>query len=97
MTERSVMTEGDSTSGGLAKIAAIGVKVDARGITRHGFALNVNPDMRYWDGIIACGLSAAAVTSLANILPAPPRMGTVIELVAGAFGEVFNLQLASAG
>ena len=39
-----------------AKIAAIGVKVDARGISRHGFALNVNPDMEYWDGIIACGL-----------------------------------------
>jgi lipoyl(octanoyl) transferase len=35
-----------------AKIAAIGVKVDARGISRHGFALNVNPDMEYWDGII---------------------------------------------
>ncbi|HSB02244.1 MAG TPA: lipoyl(octanoyl) transferase, partial [Anaerolineales bacterium] len=38
-----------------AKIAAIGVKVDARGISRHGFALNVNPDMDYWEGIIACG------------------------------------------
>ena len=36
-----------------AKIAAIGVKVDARGVSRHGFALNVNPDMEYWDGIIA--------------------------------------------
>src|SRR5512145_2675720 len=39
-----------------AKIAAIGVKVDANGVTRHGFALNVNPEMEYWDGIIACGL-----------------------------------------
>jgi lipoate-protein ligase B len=38
-----------------AKIAAIGVKVDARGLSRHGFALNVDPDMTYWDGIIACG------------------------------------------
>lgn len=91
------MTEGDPTSGGLAKIAAIGVKVDVHGITRHGFALNVDPDMCYWEGIIACGLDRSRVTSLANILPAPPRMGTVIELVAGAFGEVFNLQLASAG
>ena len=39
-----------------AKIAAIGVKVDARGVSRHGFALYVDPDMEYWDGIIACGL-----------------------------------------
>ncbi|MFN8461566.1 MAG: hypothetical protein U0X93_07335 [Anaerolineales bacterium] len=36
-----------------AKIAAIGVKVDAHGVSRHGFALNVNPDMEYWEGIIA--------------------------------------------
>ncbi|HNH26868.1 MAG TPA: lipoyl(octanoyl) transferase LipB, partial [Anaerolineales bacterium] len=35
-----------------AKIAAIGVKVDVNGVTRHGFALNVNPDMDYWNGII---------------------------------------------
>jgi lipoate-protein ligase B len=41
---------------GPIKIAAIGVKVDARGISQHGFALNVNPDMSYWDGIIGCGL-----------------------------------------
>ncbi len=33
-----------------SKIASIGVKVDAKGISRHGFALNVNPDMRYWEG-----------------------------------------------
>src|SRR5574341_454184 len=37
-----------------AKIAAIGVKVDSHGISRHGFALNVAPDMSYWDGIVAC-------------------------------------------
>jgi lipoyl(octanoyl) transferase len=46
----------ENRSGSLSKIAAIGVKVDARGISRHGFALNVNPDMSYWNGIIGCGL-----------------------------------------
>jgi lipoate-protein ligase B len=51
-----------------AKIAAIGVKVDARGISRHGFALNVNPDMTYWDGIIACGLQDEPVVSLEDLL-----------------------------
>src|SRR5689334_18075435 len=51
-----------------AKIAAIGVKVDARGVSRHGFALNVNPDMEYWDGIIPCGLQNEPVVSLADLL-----------------------------
>jgi len=96
MAERSEMNEGDSTSGGLAKIAAIGVKVDAHGVTRHGFAMNVNPDMSYWEGIIACGLTGAAVTSLANLLPEPPDMGQTMALVAQAFGEVFKLQLTFA-
>jgi lipoyl(octanoyl) transferase len=78
---------------GLAKIAAIGVKVDVRGITRHGFALNVDPEMSYWQGIIACGLDGAAVTSLAALLPEPPTMTQASQRVAQAFGEVFNLQL----
>ena len=57
-----------------AKIAAIGVKVDARGVSRHGFALNVNPDMSYWDGIIACGLADEPVASLADLLDPVPEM-----------------------
>src|SRR5690606_5830479 len=63
----------------LAKIAAIGVKVDARGVSRHGFALNVNPDMEYWDGIIACGLQDEPVVSLADLFPEPPSMARVKE------------------
>jgi lipoyl(octanoyl) transferase len=78
---------------GLAKIAAIGVKVDARGVTRHGFALNVNPDRTYWQGIIACGLEGAAVTSLAELLPSSPAMTVVADIVAQAFSEVFSYQL----
>jgi lipoyl(octanoyl) transferase len=73
-----------------AKIAAIGVKVDARGISRHGFALNVNPDMDYWDGIIACGLQDEPVVSLADLFPAPPPMERVKQEVIHAFGEVFG-------
>ena len=45
--------------------------------TRHGFALNVNPDMRYWDGIIACGLADEPVASLADLLSPPPAMDRV--------------------
>jgi lipoate-protein ligase B len=71
-----------------AKIAAIGVKVDVHGISRHGFALNVNPDMEYWDGIIACGLSEPIV-SLADLLNPAPKMEEVKAKVASAFCEVF--------
>lgn len=73
-----------------AKIAAIGVKVDARGISRHGFALNVNPDMDYWDGIIACGLQDEPVVSLADLFPDPPAMERVKQEVTTSFREVFG-------
>ncbi|MBV6451464.1 MAG: Octanoyltransferase [Anaerolineales bacterium] len=73
-----------------AKIAAIGVKVDARGVSRHGFALNVNPDMEYWDGIIACGLQDEPVVSLADLFSDPPSMARVKEEIVKAFGEVFE-------
>ncbi len=73
-----------------AKIAAIGVKVDAHGITRHGFALNVTTDMTYWNGIIGCGLAGYSVTSLANLLKNPPPMSQVMQAVITAFEEVFH-------
>jgi lipoyl(octanoyl) transferase len=74
-----------------SKIAAIGVKVDARGITRHGFALNVAPDMSYWDGIIGCGLSGYSVTSLASLLPVPLSIQQVIQAIIPAFEDVFEV------
>jgi lipoate-protein ligase B len=76
-----------------AKIAAIGVKVDARGISRHGFALNVNPNMEYWDGIIACGLQDEPIVSLADLFENPPSMKRVKQEVITAFGEVFDLEV----
>jgi lipoyl(octanoyl) transferase len=76
-----------------AKIAAIGVKVDARGISRHGFALNVNPNMEYWDGIIACGLQDEPIVSLADLFPEPPPMERVKRELVTAFGEVFGYEM----
>jgi lipoyl(octanoyl) transferase len=76
-----------------AKIAAIGVKVDARGVSRHGFALNVNPDMDYWEGIIACGLQGEPIVSIADLLESPPSMERVKQEVAIAFSEVFDLEV----
>lgn len=76
-----------------AKIAAIGVKVDARGISRHGFALNVNPDMSYWQGIIGCGLTDYPVACLADMLDPVPAMEQVIQAVLAAFGVVFEFEM----
>ena len=75
-----------------SKIAAIGVKVDARGISRHGFALNVAPDMSYWDGIIGCGLAGYSVTSLAQLIPTPPPMQQVVQAISSAFEQVFEVE-----
>lgn len=49
---------------GERKVAAIGIRV-ASGTSMHGFALNVNPDLSAFDAIVPCGISDAAVTSLA--------------------------------
>lgn len=76
-----------------AKIAAIGVKVDAQGISRHGFALNVNPDMSYFDGIIPCGIADYPVISLADLFSPPPAMEQVKQEVVRAFGDVFGYEV----
>ena len=78
-----------------SKIASIGVKVDVHGITRHGFALNVAPDMSYWQGIVPCGLTEFAMISLADLLEPVPSIEDVAEVVAEAFGDVFGYTMAS--
>ncbi len=76
-----------------AKLAAIGVKVDARGITRHGFALNLDTDPLYWQGIIGCGLQGYRTVNLADLLAPLPSPGAVMEAVCAAFGEVFGYEM----
>ena len=56
------------------KVAAIGVKVAGRR-TRHGFALNVDPDLTMFDHIVPCGIPDRGVTSLARLLGEAPPMG----------------------
>ena len=59
------------TADGRRKIAAIGVKI-AGGVAYHGFAINVNPDLRMFEGIVPCGIIDRSVTSLvAELEPAP--------------------------
>ncbi len=76
----------------LEKIAAIGVKVTARAITQHGFALNINTDMNYFKGIIPCGIDDRPVTSLEKICGAPQDFEAVTQQVIRAFGEIFHRQ-----
>lgn len=74
---------------GDAKLGAIGVRV-SRNVTKHGFALNVAPDLSYFDGIIACGLSDKGVTSMASELGRKPPIGEVAVIIAHEFARVFG-------
>lgn len=78
-----------------SKIAAIGIKVDAWGVSKHGFALNINPDMSYWQGIIGCGLVGYPVTSLTEISSPPPDMEAVITAVVNAFARTYDFQMSA--
>ncbi|MSQ28275.1 MAG: lipoyl(octanoyl) transferase LipB [Dehalococcoidia bacterium] len=71
------------------KLAAIGVKV-SRGVTCHGFALNVNTDLSYFDGIVPCGITDRSVTSLTELLGALQRLDEILPVVTDAFAEVFG-------
>ncbi|MEY3103625.1 MAG: lipoyl(octanoyl) transferase LipB [Candidatus Nanopelagicaceae bacterium] len=62
------------------KIAAIGIRV-ARGVTMHGFALNVNPDLTFYEKIIPCGIPDAGVTSMANELNPAPSIEEVLPVL----------------
>jgi lipoyl(octanoyl) transferase len=79
-----------------AKIASIGVKIDVHGISRHGFALNVAPDMSFWQGIVPCGLDGVTMISMAELLQPVPRMDLVIQAVSEVFGRVFGYQMVKA-
>jgi lipoate-protein ligase B len=75
------------------KIAAIGVHI-ARWITTHGFALNVNTDLSYYDLIVAC--DGEPVTSMHHLLGRSVDMSEVEDSLAQRFAEVFELQITDA-
>jgi lipoyl(octanoyl) transferase len=62
------------------KVAAIGIRV-AQGVTLHGFAINCNPDLTWFDRIVPCGISDAGVTSLAKELGRDVPVAEVLRLV----------------
>jgi lipoyl(octanoyl) transferase len=67
-------------SKGDRKIAAIGMRV-AKGVTMHGFALNVNPDLSAYSKIVPCGISDADVTSMSQELGREISIDEVLPLV----------------
>ncbi len=78
-----------------AKVAAIGVAIRG-GISTHGFALNVDCDLAWFDAIVPCGIADASVTSLARLLPAPPSIEDIATAVGAAFERHFDAALSPA-
>jgi lipoate-protein ligase B len=76
-----------------AKVAAIGVKI-SRGVTMHGFALNVEPDMGAYDHIVACGITDREVTSIVKLLGRSVAMDVVRARVTHHFAKWFGVQVA---
>lgn len=74
------------------KVAAIGVRV-SRGVTMHGFALNVDPDLGAFDRIVPCGLTDASATSLARELCCDLRVGDVVDVVEEKIGEALGARI----
>lgn len=74
------------------KICAIGVKV-SRGVTMHGFALNVNTDLKYFGYINPCGFTDKMVTSMEQLLKHRVEMEDVRKKLVRSFGEYFNLEV----
>ena len=71
------------------KIAALGVRI-SRWVTMHGFALNVNTDLTYYDSIIPCGIFDYGITSMEHILGNEQGMNEVKKVLVSVFSDVFQ-------
>ncbi|MEA2015443.1 MAG: lipoyl(octanoyl) transferase LipB [Actinomycetota bacterium] len=78
------------------KIASVGLKVK-KWITLHGFSLNVNNDLKYFDNIIPCGLKNYPQTSIKKILEKPIPIESVKDKIIESFSDVFNTPVKKTG
>ncbi len=76
------------------KIAAIGIRVQG-GVSLHGVALNVAPDLAWFDAIVPCGLEDAGVTSMARVLGRPVRVAEARKAMMRAFERRFDARLVA--
>jgi lipoyl(octanoyl) transferase len=74
------------------KLVAMGVHL-SRWVTSHGFAMNVNTDLRYFEWIVPCGIRDKGVTSLANLLDRSVEMDEVTARVIEHFASVFGIEV----
>jgi lipoyl(octanoyl) transferase len=80
---------------GSAKIGAIGVRVQG-GVTTHGFALNVETNLAWFDAIVPCGIADAGVTSMQRLLGASPGIAPVEDALLGVFIRLFDCNVEPA-
>lgn len=80
-----------------AKIASIGVKVDSKGVTRHGFAANIVTDMQYWRGIVACGIEGVQMANLCEVTRVTPGREELLDAIISAFAATFSCQIPAYG
>jgi lipoate-protein ligase B len=73
----------------MGKIAAVGVHI-SRWVTRHGYALNVNTDLSYYDLIVPCGITGRNVTSIQKHLSRKVQLEEVADQYIQEFGEIFK-------
>jgi lipoyl(octanoyl) transferase len=73
-----------------SKLGFVGVRV-TRGVSRHGFALNVEPDLAWFDAMVPCGLEGISVTSMRALLGQSPGLARVEDALLECFATVFDI------